>query len=145
MQKDAKKYFNVKVDAKSALPVYEQIKREIKLAILSGRLEDGDQLMSIRDLALQLQVNPNTIIKVYYQLEVQGFVRSRPGAGYFVKRERKRMQKEKRGLFEEATREYISQVLDMGYSFEDVVEEISRKADQNIPNKILKGVGDVDR
>lgn len=119
--------FEIKVDVKSALPVYEQIKRAIKLVILSGRLEEGDQLMSIRELALKLQINPNTIIKVYYQLEMEGFVLSRPGAGYFVKFDGKKIQKERRELFEQATDEYISKVTDMGYSLEDITQEINTR------------------
>ncbi len=119
--------FEIKVDVKSALPVYEQIKRAIKLVILSGRLKEGDQLMSIRELALKLQINPNTIIKVYYQLEMEGFVLSRPGAGYFVKFDGKKIQKERRELFEQATDEYISKVTDMGYSLEDITQEINTR------------------
>ncbi len=119
--------FEIKVDVKSALPVYEQVKRAIKLVILSGRLEEGDQLMSIRELALKLQINPNTIIKVYYQLETEGFVLSRPGAGYFVKFDGKKIQKERRELFEQATDEYISKVTDMGYSLEDITQEINTR------------------
>lgn len=119
--------FEIKVDVKSALPVYEQVKRAIKLVILSGRLEEGDQLMSIRELALKLQINPNTIIKVYYQLETEGFVLSRPGAGYFVKLDGKKIQKERRELFEQATDEYISKITDMGYSLEDITQEINTR------------------
>ena len=119
--------FEIKVDVKSALPVYEQIKRAIKLVILSGRLREGDQLMSIREMALKLKINPNTIIKVYYQLEIEGFVISRPGAGYFVKFDGKKIQKERRELFEQATDEYISKVTDMGYSLEDITQEINTK------------------
>ena len=119
--------FEIKVDVKSALPVYEQIKRAIKLVILSGRLEEGDQLMSIRELALKLRINPNTIIKVYYQLEMEGFVISRPGAGYFVKFDGKKIQKERRELFEKATDEYISKVTDMKYSLEDITQEINTR------------------
>lgn len=119
--------FEIKVDVKSALPVYEQIKRAIKLIILSGRLRGGDQLMSIREMALKLRINPNTIIKVYYQLEIEGFVISRPGAGYFVKFDGKKIQKERRELFEQATDEYISKVTDMRYSLEDITQEINTR------------------
>jgi len=122
------KFFNIKVDAKSALPVYEQIKRAIKLAILSGRLNENDRLMSLRDMALKLKINPNTIIKVYYQLEVEGFIYSRPGAGYFVKLDRRKIKKEKRELLKEITGEYISRVIKLGYSLEDMIREISRNA-----------------
>jgi GntR family transcriptional regulator len=126
-----KKIITIQVDAKSALPVYEQIKRAIKLAILSGYLEVGEQLTSIRELALKLQVNPNTIIKVYYQLEVEGFIYSRPGAGYYVKIDRKKIQKEKSELFRNVTNDYISKVLALGYSIEDTIKELSRKINQN--------------
>jgi GntR family transcriptional regulator len=130
--KELKEFFNIKVEAKSALPVYEQVKRAIKLVILSGRLEEGDQLMSIRELAMKLQVNPNTIIKVYYQLEVEGFVNSRPGAGYYVKFDRKKMQRGKWEIFEKVTGDYVSKALDLGYSFEDIVGEISKKLNKDI-------------
>lgn len=119
------KYFDIKVEVKSALPVYEQVKRALKIAILSGWLEEGDQLMSIRELALKLQINPNTIIKVYYQLEMEGFVVSRPGAGYFVKLDSKKLQKEREELFKKATDEYISKITDMGYSWADIIQEIN--------------------
>jgi GntR family transcriptional regulator len=135
--RELKEYFNIKVEAKSALPVYEQVKRAIKLAILSGRLEQGDQLMSIRELALKLQINPNTIIKVYYQLEVEGFVNSRPGAGYYVKFDRKKMQREKLEIFEKVTGDYVSKALDLGYSFEDIVNEISKKMNKDI--QVIRG------
>jgi GntR family transcriptional regulator len=130
--RELREYFNIKIEAKSALPVYEQVKRAIKLAILSGRLEQGDQLMSIRELALKLQINPNTIIKVYYQLEVEGFVNSRPGAGYYVKFDRKKMQRGKWEIFEKVTGDYVSKALDLGYSFEDIVSEISKKMNKDI-------------
>lgn len=131
MENKDKKIINIQVDAKSALPVYEQIKRAIKLAIFSGHLEEGEQLMSIRELALKLQVNPNTIIKVYYQLEVEGFIYSRPGAGYYVKLDRKKIQKEKSELFRNVTNDYISKVLALGYSIEDTIKELSRKISKN--------------
>ena len=112
--------------------MYEQIKRAIKLVILSRRLKEGDQLMSIREMALKLQINPNTIIKVYYQLEMEGFVISRPGAGYFVKLDNTKLQKEKRTLFEQATDEYISKVTDMGYSLGDILQGINiRKKEES--------------
>lgn len=105
VKKEPNKFFDIKIDAKSALPVYEQVKRAIKLTILSGHLNTGDQLTSIRELSQKLKINPNTILKVYYQLEVEGFIVSRPGAGYFVKVDYRKTQKEKREIFEELTSE----------------------------------------
>lgn len=114
-----------KVDAKSAVPVYEQIKRAIKLAIVSGNLEEGDKLMSLRELALKLTVNPNTIIKVYDQLETDGFISSRPGAGYYVKFDRAGTRQKEQRLLRELTQEYIAEALQLGYSIEDTIKEIA--------------------
>lgn len=122
-QKDGALEF--KVDAKSAVPVYEQIKRAIKLAILSGSLEEGDKLMSLRELALKLTVNPNTIIKVYDQLETDGFISSRPGAGYYVKFDRPGTRQKEQRLLREITQEYIAEALQLGYSIEDTIQEIA--------------------
>ncbi len=127
-----RKYFYIRVDAKLALPVYEQIKRAIKLSILSGDLSEGERLMSIRELALKLRINPNTIIKVYYQLEVEGFVYSRPGAGYFVRLDPSKVKKEGSKLLRELTDEYISKVMELGYALEDIAQEISSRAKENI-------------
>jgi len=122
-QKDGALEF--KVDAKSAVPVYEQIKRAIKLAIVSGSLEEGDKLMSLRELALKLTVNPNTIIKVYDQLETDGFISSRPGAGYYVKFDRPGTRQKEQRLLREITQEYIAEALQLGYSIEDTIQEIA--------------------
>ncbi|MBI2837565.1 MAG: GntR family transcriptional regulator [Acidobacteria bacterium] len=115
------------VDPKSAVPVYEQIKRAIKMDILSGHLSDGDALMSIRELATKLQVNPNTILKSYYQLEVDGFVVSRPGAGYYVRVDRKKFHQERRHSFVRETAEYLSRITEIGYSVQEAISELERQ------------------
>lgn len=126
MKQEDRTFFEFKIDVKSALPVYEQVKRAIKLAILSQRLKEGEKLMSLRELALKLQINPNTIIKIYTQLEVEGYVYSRPGAGYFVKVDKEKLKKERFVLFEKETQDYIAKVIELGYSFDDVLEIMKR-------------------
>ncbi len=117
-----KEFFEIKVDVKSALPVYEQVKRAVKLAIMSGRLAEGEKLMSLRELSMKLQINPNTIIKIYSQLETEGYIYSRPGAGYFVQQDRKKIKKERYELFEKETQDYIARAIQLGYSFDDILE-----------------------
>jgi DNA-binding transcriptional regulator YhcF (GntR family) len=97
------------------------------MAIFSEQLEEGDRLSSLREMALKLNVNPNTIIKVYYQLEMEGFIYSRPGAGYYVKIDPSKINSGKQELFESITGEYVSKALQLGYSIEDVMDEISKK------------------
>lgn len=122
------KPFDLKVDPRSAVPVYEQIKSFFKLKILSGEWEDGDQMMSIRELAVKLGINPNTIIKVYNQLETEGFIHSRQGSGHFVRRPDPALMKaEKRELFKRLTDDYISKALEIGFGAEEMMAEISGK------------------
>jgi len=125
--KQKTKALHIKIDPKSPLPTYEQIKQALKMAILSGRLEEGDRLSSLREMAIKLNVNPNTIIKVYYQLEMDGFIYSRPGAGYYVRIDPSKINSGKQELFESITEEYVSKALQLGYSLEDVIDEISKK------------------
>jgi len=125
--KQKTKTLHIKIDPKSPLPTYEQIKQALKMAILSGRLEEGDRLSSLREMAIKLNVNPNTIIKVYYQLEMDGFIYSRPGAGYYVRIDPSKINSGKQELFESITEEYVSKALQLGYSLEDVIDEISKK------------------
>lgn len=118
------KLLNFKIEAKSAVPVYEQVKQGIKLAVISGYLEQGDQVMSIRELAARLKIHPNTIAKVYYQLEVEGFIYSKPGTGYFVKIDRRKIQREKQDLFKKVTKDYVAKAMNLGYSLADMIAEL---------------------
>lgn len=122
MKKENKRHFEFKVDVKSAVPVYEQVKRAIKIVILAGYLKDGDKLMSLRELAMKLQINPNTIIKVYSQLENEGYIYSRPGSGYFVKLDKERAVKGKYEIFKKETMDYISTVIELGYLYDDILK-----------------------
>lgn len=142
MKQEDKTFFEFKIDVKSALPVYEQVKRAIKLAILSQRLKEGEKLMSLRDLALKLQINPNTIIKIYTQLEVEGYVYSRPGAGYFVKVDKEKLKKERFVLFEKETQDYIAKVVELGYSFDDILEIMKRYFNRENGAANLKNIND---
>lgn len=134
------KILDFKIEAKSAVPVYEQVKQAIKLAIISGYLQEDDQLMSIRELGARLKIHPNTISKVYYQLEMEGFVYPRQGTGYFVKVNPEIFQKEKRVLFEKVTKEYIAKAIRLGYSSEEMVEGLKKMVNEIDPGKDLKEV-----
>jgi GntR family transcriptional regulator len=129
-------HFNI--DAKSPIPIYEQVKFAIKLAVFSGYLVDGDQLTSIRDLSVQLKINPNTIIKVYNQLEAEGFITSRHGSGYYVKLDLTKVHKEKYEVFEELSAEYIHKALGLGYATEDILKLIHQKYNFYDRNKAFK-------
>ena len=72
------------IDVKSRVPIYEQITENVKRLIIQGVLLPEEKLPSVRSLAQELTINPNTIQKAYRELEREGFVISRPGKGSFV-------------------------------------------------------------
>ncbi|HUT75686.1 MAG TPA: GntR family transcriptional regulator [Armatimonadota bacterium] len=72
------------INPKSALPIYRQIIDQIRRGVAAGQLAPGDQLPSVRDLAAQLLVNPNTVARVYRDLERDGLLETRRGQGTFI-------------------------------------------------------------
>ena len=137
-QKTKTRALHIKIDPKSPVPTYEQIKQAIKMAILSGHLDEGDQLLSLREMALKLQVNPNTIIKVYYQLEMEGFIYSRPGSGYYVKLDPAKIKAGKHDLFQRITEEYVAKAVQLGYSTEDIIDRISQSWGESASAETVK-------
>ena len=73
-----------KLDIKSGVPFYRQIVDQIRYGIASGRLLPGEQLPTVRDLAVQLEINPNTVRKAYSELEILGVLDTQQGTGTFV-------------------------------------------------------------
>ena len=105
------------LDPRSPTPLYEQIAARIRLTIASGELEVGDALPSVRRMATDVRVNPATVVKAYRDLELEGFVTMKHGAGSFVNelpprlRDRERAEAARamvHGLVVEAARQGIS-------------------------------------
>jgi GntR family transcriptional regulator len=74
----------IKIDTSSFIPIYEQIKAQFKLRMAAHILKPNDPLPSIRELATELLINPNTVARAYRELEKEGFIYTRKGKGSFV-------------------------------------------------------------
>jgi GntR family transcriptional regulator len=72
------------IDPKDPMPIYAQLDRAIRLAIATGQVEVGDRLPTVRELAVDLRINANTVAKVYGELEREGVLETRRGVGTFV-------------------------------------------------------------
>jgi len=77
---------NLRLDTKSGVPPYLQIAEQVRQALVTGVLVPGDQLPTVKEVVTQVAVNPNTVFKSYRELEREGLVEGRPGAGTFVLR-----------------------------------------------------------
>lgn len=74
-----------RIDARSPVPLYAQIADRLRVAIAAGELRPADALPSVRELAARLRVNPATVVQAYRDLEADGFVEIRHGAGTFIR------------------------------------------------------------
>ena len=75
----------VSIDASDRTPIYAQLERAFRAAIAAGRLQPGEQLPTVRQLAVELRVNANTVARVYAELERAGVFETRRGVGSFVR------------------------------------------------------------
>ena len=75
----------VAIDARDSTPIYAQLDRGLRAAIASGRLTPGDQLPTVRQLAVDLRINANTVARVYADLERAGILETRRGVGSFIR------------------------------------------------------------
>ena len=117
----------VTVDARDATPIYAQLDRALRAAIATGRLGSGDQLPTVRQLAVELRINANTVARVYAELERAGVIETRRGVGSFV---RAAGRADARPAEETARRlrAFVTRVLadadQAGFTIDDVVAEL---------------------
>ena len=95
------------IDTQSKLPIFEQLKKQILEFITIGVLAPNDKLPSVRSLASQIGVNPNTVSKAYQELEIQGYIYTEKGKGCFVSdnESEKLIKEDKLQEFEEKVKE----------------------------------------
>jgi GntR family transcriptional regulator len=87
------------INYRDARPIYEQVKDGLRVAILTGAMQKDEKCPSVRELAGQLAINPNTIQKAYRELEAEGYIYSVPGKGNFVSECREAMSLRKTELY----------------------------------------------
>ena len=111
------------IDYKDTRPIYEQIVEKFKTMILKGILKPDEQMPSVRKLAVELSINPNTIQKAYSILEQQGYIYPVKGRGNFVSGKGSLIQ-EKRNMFWQEYHEVIKKGTELGITREEFREKI---------------------
>src|SRR5262245_44319081 len=116
------------LDPKSGVPIYRQIQDQIRYGIASGRLRPGEQLPTVRALAVDLSVNPNTGLKAYTELERQGVLTTEQGSGTFVAPLPgvALTPQEQQAKLRALCAEFLSQVAHYGFSPDDVLRAIRK-------------------
>jgi len=110
----------------SPVPLHIQLKQAIIMNILSGKLEDGEKVPSIRNLAKLLKVNPNTVAKVYYNLEAEGILDGKAGSGFTINRNKTKMDKFRMMIVEEEVRSLLQNAFILGFDKDELMGLIGR-------------------
>ncbi len=136
MKSEEQEAIRFRLDPKSGVPFYKQIILQIEMAIADGRLTSGDQLPTVRGLAVNLKVNPNTVAKAYNELELKGVVTTQQGTGTFISNKKISLTEiEKERVLSELTRPFISNAHAYGFKLEDLIKYLKTLAeDKEIKN-----------
>lgn len=105
-------------------PVYIQIVEQLKMKIISGEIELDSKLDSVRNLAANAMVNPNTMQKALAELERQGFVYSKRTSGRFVTDDKSLIDKERKNLVKESVKSSLETLINLGYTKEEIISLI---------------------
>ena len=118
------------------MPLYAQLTRAIQFAIATGRLRIGEQLPTVRQLAVDLRVNANTVAKVYAELERSGILETRRGVGTFVSA--RHLESSHRNEHENHLKELVDRFVEeaeaMGFSHDDLIDQLQRRRKKETNN-----------
>jgi len=115
------------LDPKAGAPFYRQIIDQIKFGIASGKLTVGEQLPTVRSVAVELKVNLNTVAKAYKELEIQNILETHQGTGTFINRsETDLSEKERQTKLQEFCREFMTIAFNYGFSIDDMIQELQK-------------------
>ncbi len=117
----------------SSKPIYEQIAEMIKKRIIRGELTAGDKLPSVREMAIEVNVNPNTVQRTYRELETMDIVESKRGQGTFVTEDTEVIASIREEMKKEILMNFTKQMFEMGYTKEEIkqglTEYLNRKGE----------------
>jgi len=116
-----------KLDPKAGSPFYRQIIDQIKFGIASGSLKTGEQLPTVRALAVELKVNLNTVAKAYKELEIQNILETHQGTGTFISSEEIQISpKEKNLKLQEICNEFTTIAYSYGFTIDDLIVQLKK-------------------
>ncbi len=120
----------ISLNYRDSRPIYEQVKDGLRKLIVSGAIADGERLPSVRQLASQLAINPNTIQRAYNELEAEGYAASVPGKGSFAVRGERTVDDARRRELSARIRDAAAELRSMGVP-QDEIEALCREGHES--------------
>jgi GntR family transcriptional regulator len=124
--------FGFKLDPHSGVPVYRQIIDQVQAGLASGTLARGDQLPTVRQVAVDLEINPNTVLRAYRELEIRGVLDTQQGTGTFVSdRPVPENDNERARKLEQLVGDVISRAGAGGFTLREVTEALQERLEES--------------
>ncbi len=118
--------FQFALDGDSGVPVYRQIIDQVLAGIASGALVPGDQLPTVRQVAVDLSINPNTVVRAYRELEIRGVLDTQQGTGTFIAAKKVQQDEvERRRLLNQIVSDFVARAGSAGFTLEEVLEQLN--------------------
>jgi GntR family transcriptional regulator len=120
----------ITVDLSSSIPIYLQVVEAVERLVATGQLNPGDQLPTVRQLAVDLRVNPNTIARSYLELDRKGVISTRQGRGTYVteQMDSSTLAQQREEKLRAIVSQFLLETLSQGYSLPDVMDMLGRES-----------------
>jgi GntR family transcriptional regulator len=120
------------IDPKSGVPFYRQIIEQVKFSIARGNLKPGDRLPTMRQLAVDLSINPNTVIRAYREMEIEGVLDTHQGSGTFVSRHKPEIDAlERKRMLDQILTELLARASDYGLTLDEVLNGLRQRKEES--------------
>jgi GntR family transcriptional regulator len=117
--------FAFRLDSHSGVPVFRQIIDQVQAGIATGTLGYGDQLPTVRQVAVDLEINPNTVLRAYREMEIRGIVDSQQGMGTFIaSRKMEQSKAERERALSQLVSEFVSRAGAGGFSLQELMNAL---------------------
>src|SRR5512145_1960429 len=121
----------IQIDPKSGVPFYRQIIEQVKFAIARGDLVAGDQLPTVRQLAVELSINPNTVIRAYRELEIEKVLETQQGSGTYVGSKRPDIDAlERKRMLDQILTDLLARASSYGFTVDEVLEALRQRKEE---------------
>src|SRR5882757_5694818 len=132
---NGKKPFEFRLDLHSGVPVYRQIIDQVLGGIAAAALAGGDQLPTVRQVAVDLSINPNTVVRAYRELEIRGVLETQQGTGTFISYQKvKRDDVERERQLSQLVSEFVSRAGSAGFTVQELLEQLHDRQNDTAKN-----------
>jgi GntR family transcriptional regulator len=124
----SRKDFEFRLDPKSGVPVYRQLIDQVMGGMAAGTLAGGHQLPTVRQVAVDLEINPNTVVRAYRELEIRGVLETQQGTGTFISHQKvKRDEVERERQLAQLVSDFVARAGAAGFTIDDLLEQLRER------------------